>query len=503
MRTVSKSKYKALLFLIAREGEAGRSGGGHRIATEIRKNGWDVEVIDFFRFWTFEEIKQLLISRIDDDMKFIGFGSLFLQWPELAEQTAAWIKENHPNLLIIYGSQTFAEINTKHIDYQITGYAETIFIKLLKYLFDAGEAIDFTTVKGRKVAQGGWDAAPWRDPVIIYEDRDFLQHYEWISIEFSRGCKFVCDYCNHPMIGVKGDWTRDADSFERQIKDAHDRFGITRYMISDETFNDRTEKITKFADVVQQLDFQPFFWAFIRPDLLVKRGQKEWDELIRMQVVSHLYGIETFGHESGKAIGKGMNPEILQQGLIDAKNYFHKQNDGLYRATITLIAGLPHDSEAQVDANFQWITENWQGENVVANVLDIPKKNAFDHLNQNSKMTMDYAKYGYEIATEEEQKEYLNMLKDYDNYNHITGFRPNNVMWKNKHTNWGRMAEWVELMYYKFHENDIRYPIQKFFYTAPDKPIRELLAYNYKKDSPKLDLNYEMVENYKRNKLNY
>jgi hypothetical protein len=134
MRTVSKSKYKALLFLIAREGEAGRSGGGHRIATEIRKNGWDVEVIDFFRFWTFEEIKQLLISRIDDDMKFIGFGSLFLQWPELAEQTAAWIKENHPNLLIIYGSQTFAEINTPHIDYQITGYAETIFIKRLKYL---------------------------------------------------------------------------------------------------------------------------------------------------------------------------------------------------------------------------------------------------------------------------------------------------------------------------------------------------------------------------------
>jgi len=78
MTPVVRSKHKALLFLIAREGEAGRSGGGHRIATEIRKHGWDVEVVDFFRFWTFEEIKQLLISRIDEDMKFIGFGSLFL-----------------------------------------------------------------------------------------------------------------------------------------------------------------------------------------------------------------------------------------------------------------------------------------------------------------------------------------------------------------------------------------------------------------------------------------
>jgi len=86
MKIIEKSKYKALLFLIAREDEAGRSGGGHRIATEIRKHGWDVEVIDFFRFWTFEEIKQLLITRLDSDYKFIGFGSLFLQWPELANK---------------------------------------------------------------------------------------------------------------------------------------------------------------------------------------------------------------------------------------------------------------------------------------------------------------------------------------------------------------------------------------------------------------------------------
>jgi len=110
MKIIAKSKYKALLFLIAREDEAGRSGGGHRIATEIRKHGWDIEVIDFFRFWTFEEIKQLLISRIDGDMKFIGFGSLFLQWPELAEQTAAWIKENHPNLLLLYPIHAYVSL---------------------------------------------------------------------------------------------------------------------------------------------------------------------------------------------------------------------------------------------------------------------------------------------------------------------------------------------------------------------------------------------------------
>ena len=102
------------------------------------------------------------------------------------------------------------------------------------------------------------------------EKRDFVKPYEWLSVEFSRGCKFKCDFCNFPILGVKGDYSRTQDDFEREMKFNYDNWGVTDYYIADETFNDRPEKIKKFADVVdEQLDFKPYFSGFIRSDLLI------------------------------------------------------------------------------------------------------------------------------------------------------------------------------------------------------------------------------------------
>ena len=41
----------------------------------------------------------------------------------------------------------------------------------------------------------------------------------------------------------------------------------------------------------------------------------------------HFYGIESFNHKSAKAIGKGMHPDKVKQGLIDVKNYFKEQSE--------------------------------------------------------------------------------------------------------------------------------------------------------------------------------
>ena len=70
----------------------------------------------------------------------------------------------------------------------------------------------------------------------------------------------------------------------------------------------RVEKITKFADVVEKLDFVPWFSAYIRADLLIARP-RDREELLRMNLTGHYYGIETFNRESGKIIGKGYDTE--------------------------------------------------------------------------------------------------------------------------------------------------------------------------------------------------
>ena len=81
----------------------GRTSGAYRIATELRTQGWDVEVVDFFYFWTLEELKTLSKSRINKNTKFIGFSHIFSDWPELAEDFTTWLKETNPDVKIIFG----------------------------------------------------------------------------------------------------------------------------------------------------------------------------------------------------------------------------------------------------------------------------------------------------------------------------------------------------------------------------------------------------------------
>lgn len=477
--------FKGILFNISNDGFANRIPGAHRIATELRKHDWDVEVIDFMQWWSSEELEKLIISRIDSNTKFIGFSSVFSVWNDNAEMICRLVKEKYPDIKILYGSGTFKTLKTKLVDYYMVGYGDVTILELLKYLFSNGDPLKYQIIKGTKVIKCE-GAAPWKNPLIIYEDRDFIQHYEWLGIEFSRGCKFACAYCNFPHIGVKGDWTRDPESAEYQMKDAYDRFGTTRYMVSDETFNDSIEKITKFANVVDNLNFEPFFTGFTRADLSISRGEAEWEELSRMKFFGHFYGIETFNHPTGKAIGKGMDPEKVKQGLVDIKNWFRTHNDKYYRGTIALVAGLPYDTEENMYSNYEWLKENWTGESYLFNVLDIPPKDIYESLNGDSKITIDFEKFGYSRITETDSMSTM-MSRD------------TNIIWKNEHTDFYRMFEIVDKLYDDVRNYDFRFNNWELAFSNVDAPMSEILELSQNADTKDARLN--LVKGYINKKL--
>ena len=478
--------HKGIIFNISNEGFANRIPGAHRIATELRNHNWDIEVIDFVQWWTPDELTRLLNSRIDNDTKFIGFSSVFSAWNDCAEMICMWVKERYPDIKVLYGSGTFKTLKTKLVDYYMVGYSDVEILNLLKYLFSNGEAIPHNVIKGTKVIKSS-GAAPWKNPLIIYEDRDFIESYEWLGIEFSRGCKFACAYCNFPHIGVKGDWTRDSDNVEYQLKDAYDRFGTTRYMVSDETFNDSVEKITKFANVVDTLNFEPFFTGFLRADLAINRGVREWEELSRMKFYGHFYGIETFNYKTGKAIGKGMDPEKVKQGLIDIKNYFRTHNDNYYRGTIALVAGLPYDTEENVYSNYEWLKENWNGESYLFNVLDIPPKEIYESLNGDSKITLDFEKFGYSKIAE--TSDMSTMMS-----------RDTNIIWKNEHTDFYRMFDIVEKIYDDIRGYDFKFNNWEIAFANLDIGLTELL--NCSQNADTNSARTSLVRNYIDKKLN-
>jgi len=396
--------YHCLLFNVHRPttGNWERSAGVHRIANHLREQGWDAEVIDFASAWSYAQLEALAKSRITTNTKFFGFSHMFQtgspvrNWPIAIEKLCAYIKQTYPDIIIITGSQHKPNFMSDHIDYSITGYGEYGLDALLKYKFSNGPRPKFDLIKGasgQKMIHSleSYPAHPMREPTVIYEDRDFIYPGEWGSIEFSRGCKFSCSFCNFPVLGVKGDYTRSAEGFRNNIMTNYDKFGIKNYMVSDETFNDSTEKITKFADVVEKLPWRPYFTGFLRADLLVSRA-KEKEELLRMGFLGHFYGIETFNHATGKIIGKGMHPEKLQQGLLDVKKYLSENSNDTYRGQISIIYGLPLETKQSLKQTEYWLLNNWHTESLITWGLDLTDN---DIGTSHSKLSLNYGKYGY------------------------------------------------------------------------------------------------------------
>lgn len=374
---------------------ARRNGGAHRIATFLRQNGLDVEVIDFAPSWSFREFQELIRSRMSSSFKFVGLGALFRMNTETLYQCFTWLKQTYPDVTIITGSTQFHNVHLIPADYMVTGYGEHAMLEILKGTAKWSEEIINAQGDTRKVvdAIAHYPAFPMRNLSVDYEKRDFMQPFEHTTIETSRGCRFKCAFCTYPVLGVKDDHTRNAQDFHDNLVRNYDNWGLYRYSIADETFNDYTNKIVKYADEVEKFSFKPLFGGYIRADLLHARPE-DVEHLSRMHFSSQYYGVESFHRPSAKAIGKGMDPDKIKQTILDTKAYFLKNNE-YYRGTISLIAGLPHETEETLNETLKWCRENWKTNHVVMYPLVISNDTLAN--TPLSTLSTEYGKQGYNL----------------------------------------------------------------------------------------------------------
>lgn len=391
--------HHALIFSLHTGGHR-RPPGPYRIATFLRDEGWDIEVIDWVTWWKIEQLHEISKSRITSNTVFIGFSCFFGHWDNTSEALSKWLKDNYPDIPLVLGGQSIPTMKTENIDYYIHGYGEKAILELAASFVGntPSEGIKFDPkFKNKKVISAIQDypSFPMKRLMIKYEKRDFIRPEEWLGLEFSRGCKFKCLYCNFPILGVKGDFTRTAEDFYEQMIDAYEKYGTTNYFCADETFNDYSEKIIKFADAAERLPFDPWITGFIRGDLLVSRKQ-DWEHLGRLGFLGQYYGIESSNPQTVKLIGKGMDPDKLLSGILEARNYFHTHGQKKYRGEIGLVLGLPYETEESLKKMRDWLIENWQSESFMAWPLEIPYDNTEDVL---SGLSLNYEKYGYREST--------------------------------------------------------------------------------------------------------
>ena len=477
-----------LIFNSATDITFDRTIGAHRVATHMRTLGWDIEIIDFANFFSFENLCLFLKSKVKKDTKFIGFSSQFGGWYESYNHLIKKIKLEYPDIITIVGGHLSQIINCK-ADYFISGYGENAVIALLEHYFgNTTHKIifdkDWLNYNGRKVIRHiSYPSAPMKSLLIKYEDRDFIQPDEWLSLEFSRGCIFECKFCTFPILGVKSDYSRDADDMEYQLKDTYDRFGITNYYVADETFNDSTAKLRKFSPIFDRLGFNPLIGGFIRTELLVADSRKEdIDHLLKMNFRMHLYGIETLNPETAKIIGKSVNTDKLLSKLLDIQKIF--KSSGPFRGEMSLIVGLPKDTRETILRGYEWLKQNWNDQAVVYWPLSLHLDPMVQRPNL---LAVEKEKYGYEIIPKTQRKDFVN-FSDYSEIWKNENFTCNEAFYfakdlNNQLANDGFKKGFQELSKCVRHFNNLELGLQasKHQHVPNDKFIRNLTLYKEKK----------------------
>lgn len=349
----------------------------HRVATFLRTNGWDAEVIDYTAFWKLEELQELVRSRTIDKTVMFCFGTAFLNpWSPYLNEFIVWLKQEYPDIPRVVGGNNALVTRAENIDYWVDSYGENSVLSLCKHLIGTlGEPLktDPAFFGSKKVIRGlyHYPSAPLDTYFIDYEDRDFMSPYECPQIETARGCIFNCSYCNFPLLGQTKDVSVSREEFKHQIQTGYDKWGIKNWRVMDETFNDHPDKIRKYAEVVDEIGIDTWLCGFARGDLVVKH-KTLWDDYIKLGFLGHSMGIETFNKEAGKLVRKGMDADKLQQGLVEFQDYTDKHAPSRYRANIQMICGIPGETLDSWYKSLNWLNEKWNRQSASAHILEVP-----------------------------------------------------------------------------------------------------------------------------------
>ena len=406
-----------------------RAPGAHRIATHLREQDIKTEVIDFYLDWSQDEIKQIIDLAVNNKTLFVGFScSLMFDGVEEFAFIRDYIRSQYPAVAIVIGGYGTTQKGFDNADYYLEGYSEYAVTALVNHLRDSTNEIKFNVDDtGRKViyTKDLYPVNKLTSLRINYTPSDFIQGAETLSLETARGCIFKCKFCSFQLLGKKKvDYLRDPGEIRDELIHNYEQYGTTKYIVTEDTFNDSSDKVDMLYNITQSLPFKLKLMGYMRADLLAARPQ-DIPKLMASGFDSMHFGIETFNDKAGQAIGKGMSAIKLKETLIKLK----KDYPQLY-VNGTFIVGLPNESDADIRDTAQWLIDSNAIDFWTFNPLMIPKKNKLIY---SSEFTDNYLMYGYNKMTEIEiEKGTL----DHKIVLFGTKVMPYIILWKNKFFNY-------------------------------------------------------------------
>lgn len=372
---------------------ADRTGGQYQVASWLRSFGYTVKVIDFCFSIPISKLEEIARKHIDKTTIAFGVSTTFwnvvkikiagkligdVEYPEWVSHLRSVFMNEFPSIKWIVGGSN-----------SLTPILENDWIRINYFAED--ETLAFLDK-----ATNNFNIRPKfniQNFVKFYSNDDYIESFETLSIEISRGCIFKCKFCQFPLIGrKKGTNIRAEADIYNELMYNYNQFGTTKYYFSDDTFNESLEKVQMIHRISLSLPFELEYIAYLRLDLIAT-----YPEMITLLPESGLrsafFGIESFQLDGVKAIGKGWNGHHAKSFLLHLK----KQWKGKTNWLCSIILGLPNWSEEQEERDVQWLVENemscW-----THRALYINPANVIQGKKWVSEFEKEYEKYGYRFA---------------------------------------------------------------------------------------------------------
>lgn len=392
-------------------------GGVFRLATELRKNNYTVQCIDispFAKMRQINELKSVLEKIIDSNTLWLGISTTFLynifnlpfyrtkETLRKSQETnntldkdftdmLAFIRSLNPNIVIIAGGSRRFGLEQYGIKV-FEGYSDTELVEFTNWCAKKSSKINLnfysTNIKGSEYKD-------FASSVIEYIDEDIVDKNESLPIEISRGCIFRCKFCSFPLNGKsKGEWIKYNQVLKDELTRNYEKYGITSYTFTDDTYNDSADKVKGLYDeVFSKLDFKISFTTYLRLDLMM-RNTDTIEYLVNSGLKSALFGIETLNPASAKSIGKGVNPSEQLDFVRTLK--LNQCKDILLSSGF--IIGLPYDTEETCQELEEFLLSDKNYLDSWFNApLSITPKQYYEHKHNYSDFDVSYKDYGYEI----------------------------------------------------------------------------------------------------------
>lgn len=347
---------------------SGRSAGAYIIANVLRRHGITAIVLDRFLSFKHKFRARLIKKYVGPETRFICVSSTLMgnsadgsaqSMSDIDEMIAPYLdmcKDLAPNAKTIVGGSriTAKEKIAYPYDYAVAGQGEQAMLAIVNHELYGDLLVHDDQIDGTKYVSDttyGYSGYNTNTYMRLTKQDGVLEN-EVLPLEFGRGCVFKCSYCNYPLIGKSfADFTRTKKLLIGDFKHNWEKFGINKYVMTDDTCNDSIEKAQLWHDAVIESGVPVEFAGYMRLELFNKHP-----EMAQLYLNSGLkcvvFGIETFNKEAGATMGKGFG-EKAKDTLLHLKEQW---GDNVY-IQANFIMGLPHDTHAKLDDQFDWLMQ--------------------------------------------------------------------------------------------------------------------------------------------------